>query len=56
MISKTAERMLCAALSVSPGSLIDRFLDWIEELGGAMMPARAEALVRIEERRDPFGA
>jgi hypothetical protein len=56
MISKTAERMLGAALSMRPRSLIDKFLDWIEELGSAMMPARAEALVRIDERRDPFSA
>ena len=56
MISKTTEWTLGAALSMSPGSLVDKFLDWIEKLGGAMMPARAEALVRIDERRDPFSA
>jgi hypothetical protein len=40
---------------MSPANLIDKFLDWIEELSGAMMPAHVEALVRIEQRRASFG-
>lgn len=56
MISKTAEQMWGAALSMSPGSLVDKFLDWVEELSGTMFPARVEGLVRIEERRDPLSA
>jgi hypothetical protein len=56
MISKTAEQMWGAALSMSPANLIDKFLDWIEELGGAMVPAQVERLVRTEQRRAPFGA
>jgi hypothetical protein len=57
MISKTAEQMWGAALlMLNPECLIDKFLDWIEELSGAMLPAQVEALVRIEERRDPFSA
>jgi hypothetical protein len=53
---KTAERIWGAALLMSPGCLIDKFLDWIEELSEAMVPARVEELVRIEARRDPFRA
>jgi len=56
MMIKTAERMWGAALSMSPARLIDKFLDWIEQLSEAMVPAQAEELVRIEARRDPFGA
>jgi hypothetical protein len=56
MISKTAEQMWGAALSMSPANFIDKFLDWIEELSGAMMPTHVEALGRIEQRRAPFDA
>jgi hypothetical protein len=56
MMIKTAERMWGAALLMSPGYLIDKFLDWIEELSEAMVPARVEELVRVEARRDPFRA
>jgi hypothetical protein len=28
-----------------PGSLIDKFLDWVEELGGAIVPAQPGASV-----------
>ena len=56
MMIKTAERMWGAAVSMSPVCLIDKFLDWIEPLSEAILPAQAEELVRIEARRDPFRA
>ena len=56
MMIKTAERVWGAAFSMSPVRLIDKFLDWIEQLSEAMVPAQAEELVRIETRRDPFRA
>jgi hypothetical protein len=31
MISKTAERMWLALLMLSPGYLIDKFLNWVAE-------------------------
>ena len=56
MIGKTAERIWGAALSMSPGNLIDKFLDWLDEVRGAIVPAHVEGLARIEERRDRFSA
>ena len=56
MVIQLIVQILGAALSMSPSYLIDKFLDWIEELSGTMVPAQVEVLVRIEERRDPFGA
>jgi hypothetical protein len=45
----------------SPGFLVDRFLDWVEQLGHAMMlPAQADHLscreIRIETHLDRFEA
>lgn len=62
MMNQTAKRMWDAGLStLSPGCLIDRFLDWVEQLGNAMMvPAQADNLslheIRAETRLDQFGA
>jgi len=35
-MNQLAERLRVAALSTSPGHLIDKLLDWLEELRGAM--------------------
>jgi hypothetical protein len=62
MMNQTAERMRDAGLlMLSPGCLVDRFLDWVEQLGGAIMvPARAANLscqeIRIETHLDRFEA
>ena len=61
MMIKTAEQMWDAALlMLSPGCLIDKFLDWIEELSVAMVPARTDGLactaVRNEALLDTFSA
>lgn len=62
MMNQTAVRMWDAGLStLSPGCLIDRFLDWVEQLGIAMMvPAPADNVscreIRIETRVDQFDA
>jgi hypothetical protein len=62
MMNQTAERMWDAGLAMlSPALLIDRFLDWVEQLGNAMMlPAQADNLscqeMRIETRLDQFEA
>ena len=50
MINQLAERMRVAALSMSPGHLIDKFLDWLEELRGAMALAEINSLARNEVR------
>jgi hypothetical protein len=43
MISKTAEQIWGTALSMlSPGCLIDKFLDWVDELRCTMVPARVD--------------
>jgi hypothetical protein len=48
--------MWSAALAMRPGYLIDKFLDWIEELSNTMVAAQADTLAlteaRIEARRD----
>jgi hypothetical protein len=50
MINQLAERMRVAALSMSPGHLIDKFLDWLEELRGAMALAEINSLAGSEAR------
>jgi hypothetical protein len=50
MINQLAERMRVAALSMSPGHLIDKFLDWLEELRGAMALAEINSLAGNEAR------
>jgi hypothetical protein len=56
MMIKTAVQVWDAALATRPGHLIDKFLDWIEELSNTMVAAQPDtpALieVRIEARRD----
>ena len=48
MMNQLAERMRVAALSMSPGHLVDKFLDWLEELRGAMALAEINSLARNE--------
>ena len=50
MMNQLAERMRVAALSMSPGHLIDKFLDWLGELRGAMALAEIDRLARNEVR------
>ena len=50
MMNQLAERMRVAALSMSPEHLIDKFLDWLDELRGAMALAEIDGLVRNEAR------
>jgi hypothetical protein len=45
-----AERMRVAALSMSPDHLVDKFLDWLEELRSAMELAEIDSLARNEAR------
>jgi hypothetical protein len=61
MISKTAEQMWGAAhLMLSPGTLIDKFLDQLEELSVALVPVRTDglacAVVRNEALLEKFSA
>ncbi|HLG80345.1 MAG TPA: hypothetical protein VKY22_04970 [Bradyrhizobium sp.] len=49
---KTAVQMWDAARATSAGHLIDKFLDWIEQLSITMMPAQPDGLVRIEVRAE----
>jgi hypothetical protein len=62
MMNQTAERMRNVGLSMpSPSFLVDRFLDWVEQLGQAMMvPAQADHLscreIRIKTHLDQFEA
>ena len=59
MMNQLAERMWVAALSMSPGHLIDKLLDWLEELRVAMALAEIDGLARNEVRTkvlfDRFG-
>jgi hypothetical protein len=50
MMNQLAERMRVAALSMSPEHLIDKFLNWLEELRGAMALAEINSLARNESR------
>ena len=50
MMNQLAERMKVAALSVSPGHLVDKFLERLEELRGAMALAEINSLARNEAR------
>jgi hypothetical protein len=48
-----------ALLTLSPVRLIDRFLDWIEDISAVILPVHVNALavseLPIETRRGPFG-
>jgi len=50
MISQLAEQMRVAALSMSPEHLVDKFLDWLEDLRGAMALVEIDRLARNEAR------
>ena len=50
MMNQLAERMWVTALSMSPGHLVDKFLDLLEELRGAMALAEIDRLARSEVR------
>ena len=50
MMNQLAERVWVAALSMSPGHLVDKFLDWLEELRGAMALDEIDGLARNEAR------
>ena len=62
MMNQTTERMWNVGLSMlSPSFLVDRFLDWVEQLGHAIMvPAQADHLsyreIRIKTHLDQFEA
>jgi hypothetical protein len=49
-MNQLAERMRIAALSMSPGHLVDKVLDWLEELRGAMALVEIDTLARNEVR------
>ena len=49
-MNQLAERMRVVALSMSPDHLIDKFLDWLEELRGAMALAEINGLAGNEVR------
>jgi len=59
-MTRMAKQVLGAALSLSPGHVIDKFLDWLEELSVAILPAQvggfANCVVRTEPVLDPFNA
>ena len=50
MMNQLAERMRVAAFSMSPGHLVDKFLDWLEELRGALELSEIDGLARSEAR------
>ena len=49
-MNQLAERMRVAALSMSPEHLVDKFLDWLEELRSAMALAEIDSVARNEAR------
>ena len=50
MMDQLAERMRVAALSMSPEHMVDKFLDWLEELRGALALAEINSLAPNEAR------
>jgi hypothetical protein len=50
MMNQLAERIGVAALSMSPEHMVDKFLDWLEELRRAMALAEIDGLARNEVR------
>lgn len=50
MMNLLAERMRVAAVSMSPGRLVDKFLDWLEDLRGAMALVEIDGRARHEAR------
>jgi hypothetical protein len=49
-MNQLAERMRVAALSMSPEHLVNKFLDWLDELRDAMALAEINSLPRNEAR------
>lgn len=49
-MNQLAERIRVAALSMSPEHLVDKFLDWLEELRSAMALVEIDSLARNEAR------
>lgn len=49
-MNRLAERMRVAALSMSLGHLIDKLLDWLEELRVALALVEIDGLARNEVR------
>jgi hypothetical protein len=52
MMTRWAEQMRDAAVALSAGYLIDKFLDWLEELSVALVPAHVGELARAEVRTE----
>lgn len=52
MMIKTASQMWIAALATRPDYLIDKFLDWVEELSITTGPVQVNGLVCIEIRSE----
>jgi hypothetical protein len=50
MMNQLAERMRVASLSMSPEHMVDKFLDWLEELRGALALAEINSLAPNEAR------
>jgi len=50
-MNQLADRIGAAGLSMSPRRLVDKFLDWLEELRGAMALPAIDELARNEMRR-----
>jgi hypothetical protein len=52
MMIKTAMQMRDAALATRPGYLIDKFLDWVEQLSSTIPSAQLDRLALIEIRTE----
>ena len=50
MMNQLAERMRVAALAMSPGHMVNKFLDWLEELRVAMALDEIDSLACNEAR------
>ncbi|HZR88870.1 MAG TPA: hypothetical protein VFB02_18825 [Bradyrhizobium sp.] len=52
MMIKTAMQMRDAAFATRPGYLIDKFLDWVEQLSSTIPSAQLDRLALIEIRTE----
>ena len=52
MMIRIAEEIWGKALSLSPGCLIDKFLDWLDDMNVAMVPAQVGGLAKREVRAE----
>jgi hypothetical protein len=50
MMNQLAERMRGAALLMNPEHLVDKFLDWLEDVRSALELAEIDGLARSEAR------